>query len=131
MKRPVGVLAVIICGLAMVASGSASQGSGASTTVRVYVDVPDAPGTKVTLRYLEGPDSLKGRTQQVLVPADFLVHGQPLTLLAERSAGHGSVRLRVEQVGSSLMGEGTGDRVRIAVANDGVQVRAFPWWLPW
>jgi hypothetical protein len=120
-----------VCALAMNPSPLHAQHATHDVTLRVFVDVPNAPGTKVTLQYLDAPDSLKGKTQDLVVPTDFLLHTQPVTLLLERKNGHGSVQLRVEQVGSDLMGQGTGDRVRIAVSDQGVQVRAFPWWLPW
>ena len=41
------------------------------STLHVFVDVPGEPGTKVTLRYLAGPDSLRGKSQEFAVPADF------------------------------------------------------------
>ena len=100
------------------------------STLHVFVDVPGEPGTKVTLRYLAGPDSLRGKSQEFAVPADFSLPGQPLTLLAERTNGHGRVRLRVEEPGRDLEGEGTADRVRIEVSQRGVRVRVSPWWLP-
>ena len=130
MRNPVAGL-VVLCGLSIVGWSAAGQRAAPETTLRIHVDVPDSPGTSVTLRYLEGPDSLRGKTNQVVVPVDFVVHGQRLTLVAERSMGHGHVRLRVEHGQRPLMGEGTGDRVRIAVTDGGVRVRAFPWWWPW
>jgi hypothetical protein len=123
-------LIAAICGLVLSGSLATAQRAADEPTLHVFVDVPDSPGTKVTLAYLEGPDSLRGKKQELVVPTDFVVHGQPLTLLAERTKGHGWVRLRVEQVGTHLMVDGTGDRVRIVVSDEGVQVRAFPWWVP-
>jgi hypothetical protein len=130
MRNLIAGLAVLFA-LATVPGSAGSQRAAPEATLRIHVDVPDSPGTIVTLRYLEGPDSLRGRSDEVVVPLDFVVHSPRLTLVAERSAGHGHVRLRVEHGDRPMMGEGTGDRVRIAVTNRGVQVRAYPWWWPW
>ncbi len=120
----------ILCAVATVGVPARAQHPAGMSTLQVLVDVPSAPGTKVTLRYLEGPDSLRGKSRELVVPAEFSLPGQPVTLLAERTKGHGRVRLRVEERGRDLMGEGTGDRVRIEVSEQGVRVRAYPWWLP-
>jgi len=70
MQAPMLALAAT-CALLAVATAPAVQRPDAETTLHVYVDVPDAPGTKVTLRYLEGPDSLKGTTTEVMYRPTF------------------------------------------------------------
>ena len=129
MRAPFLTLA-ILCALAPLGVPARTQRPAGMAPLHVFLDVPGAPGTRVTLRYLDGPNSLRGKSQEFVVPADFSLPGQPLTLFAERAQGHGRVRLRVEEQGRDLMGEGTGDRVRIEVSEQGVRVRAFPWWLP-
>ena len=109
--------------------GRAQRPAGVST-LHVFVDVPGAPGTSVTLRYLAGPDSLRGKSQQFAAPAEFSLPGQPVTLRAERTNGHGPVQLRVEELGRDVMGEATADRVRIEISEKGVRVHGSPWWLP-
>jgi hypothetical protein len=111
-------------------STTATHPSAAAPTLRVIVDAPHSPGTQVKLRYLQGPDSLQGKTQELVAPTDFLLQGGTLTLLAERAKGHGAVRLRVERIGGDLMGEGIGDRVQIQMWPDSVRVRTLPWWVP-
>lgn len=125
------LISVVLCGSVVSPSPLLAQRAAAEPTLRVFVDVPDSAGLRVTLRYVEGPDSLKGTTREIVAPQDFLLHVRPVTLVAERTKGHGTVRLRIEVVGRQTVGEGTGDRVRIAVSNGGgVRVRVFPWWFP-
>lgn len=108
-----------------------AQRAAPQSAFRVSVEVPDSAGMSVTLRYIEGPDSLRGKEREVVVPADFRLEAQRLTLVAERTKGHGTILLRVERVGTNLMGEGVGDRVRIVASNAGMTVLVHPWWLPW
>ena len=125
------LISALLGGSVVASSPLLAQRAATGPTLHVFVDVPDSTGLHVTVRYEEGPDSLKGRTREIVVPSDFLLHVQPVTLVAERTKGHGIVRLRVEVVGRETLGEGTGDRVRIAVSNSGgVRVRVFPWWFP-
>jgi len=120
------VTALTLVTLASVARAQEQEGA---TALHVVVDAPGAPGTSVTLRFIAGPDSLRGKTREVTVPAAFMLPGEPMTLAAERTKGHGAVRLRVERPGTDLTGEGTADRVWIEVNGNAVHVRALPWWL--
>jgi hypothetical protein len=125
------LISAVLCGSVVAPPPLPAQRAAAQPTLHVFVDVPDSSGLHVTVRYVEGPDSLKGTTREVVVPGDFVLHVQPVTLVAERTKGHGMVRLRVEVVGRETMGQGTGDRVRIAVSNrGGVRVNVVPWWFP-
>jgi hypothetical protein len=124
------LVSAVLCGSMVSPTPLLSQRATAEPTLHVFVDVPDSVGLRVTLRYVEGPDSLKGTTRELVVPENFQLHVQPVTLVAERTKGHGMVRLRLEVVGGAT-GEGTGDRVRIAVSNrGGVRVSVVPWWYP-
>jgi hypothetical protein len=127
--KPVLLALVTALALATQASVARAQQQEEATALHVVVDAPGAPGTSVTLRFVAGPDSLRGRTRVVTVPAAFMLPGDAMTLVAERSKGHGAVRLRVERPGTDLKGEGTADRVWIEVNGNAVQVRTLPWWL--
>jgi hypothetical protein len=115
-----------LCGLTMSGTSLHAQQPTTAPTLDVYVDAPDAPGTKVTIRYVYGPDSLRGKVREMVAPAEFSLSTGAITLLAERSDRQGHVRLRIERRGKRLTGEGTGDRVRIEVTGEEIHVRAFP-----
>ncbi len=63
-------LAVVAMGVVAVSSADA-QRAASDSVLRVLVEVPDSAGMTVTLRHIEGPDSLRGKTQELVVPAEF------------------------------------------------------------
>ena len=124
-------LLTAILGIPAAVTSTAAQAPRSAQLLRITVDAAGAPGATVTLRYLRGPDSLQGKTVQVVVPKHFTLHTDVLTLVAERPRGQGPVRLRVERAyGERLDGEGTGDRVQIRVWPDSIDVRTLPWQVP-
>jgi hypothetical protein len=129
--RIVSVFIMAVTTACVAVSSVHAQQAATVFTFRVSVEVPDSSGMNVTLRYVEGPDSLRGQEREVVVPAVFQLQARRLTLIAERTKGHGTIVLRVERLGTSLRGEGAGDLVRIVVSDSGLTVRVHPWWLPW
>ena len=125
MKVPAFVF-LGLCAAAAPGNRALAQTVAGDSTLRVYVEAPGAPGASVTIRYLVGPDSLRGKTQNVVAPSAFTLHVNTITLFAAPTKGQGTVRLRVERGDGRLTGEGTAEQVRIEVTGREVQVRAFP-----
>ena len=120
------LLLVSLLGLAIPRTSARPQQPATGSVLQVRVEVPGAPGTKVNIRYVEAPDSLRGRVQEVTAPAEFTLRASAITLIAERADRQGQVRVRVERRAKRLTGEGTAELVRIEVTSDEVHVRAFP-----
>lgn len=130
MRPSFWLFAGILAGPTLPAS-LVAQVPPAAPALRITVDASDAPGATVTLRYLIGPDSLRGKSVQVVVPTRFTLAANELALVAERPGNQGTVSLRVVRAsGTRLTGEGSGDRVYLHVWPDSVKVRTVPWRVP-
>ena len=130
MKRASWCGAILI-GTAAPAILAGQQPSAQASKLRVIVETPDTAGVKVRLTFLDGPESLKGKRQEVIAPDTFVVEASTLTLVVERAEGPGAVWLRVERLGGNhVMEERGGNRLRLQAWPDSVKVRVLPSWMP-
>ena len=122
---------VILLGTAAPALLAGQRSSAQASKLRVIVETPDTAGVKVRLTFLDGPDSLKGKRQEIMAPDTLVVEASTLTLVVERAEGPGAIWLRVERLGGNQgMDEGGGNRLRLQAWPDSVKVRVLPSWMP-
>ena len=125
MKLPALVF-LTVCAVAAPGKSALAQTAAGDSTLRVFVEAPGAPGSSVTIQYLDGPDSLRGKSRDVIAPTAFTLRVSTITLFAALTKAQGRVRLRVERAAGRLTGERTAEQVRIEVTREEVHVRGFP-----
>jgi hypothetical protein len=110
--------------------GASGPRSTVTPDIRIAVVAPHAPiGTAVRIRFVSGPDSLRGTERTFSTPFHLRLQASEVAFVVERADAHGTVQVDVEagaDGAQGVTGQGIGDRVRIELRPGHITVRTLP-----